>query len=297
MILNVSGRTDIIAFYSTWFLKRYQEGYVDVRNPFSKKMVSRIFFQDVHGILFCTKNPIPFLTIMNQIKHPYFFHVTLTPYQQDIEPNVVNKKMIIEAIRMISDHIGCERLFLRYDPIFINAKYTVQYHCKAFERMCRLLEGSVKYIIVSFLDIYKNVLQNSGYLNLKNITVEEMKQIGFSFAKIANKYGMVMQTCAEEERLLECGFVKRDCLDEEWAHILTGQTKFKRWKARGRESCQCVQMVDIGAYNSCKHYCRYCYANYNEKMIHNNLLEHDKDSSLLLGHIQPDDIIKVRKES
>lgn len=96
MILNVSGRTDIIAFYSTWFLKRYQEGYVDVRNPFSKKMVSRIFFQDVHGILFCTKNPIPFLTIMKQIKHPYFFHVTLTPYQQDIEPNVVNKKMIIE---------------------------------------------------------------------------------------------------------------------------------------------------------------------------------------------------------
>ena len=34
MILNVSGRTDIVAFYSKWFMNRYKEGYVDVRNPF-----------------------------------------------------------------------------------------------------------------------------------------------------------------------------------------------------------------------------------------------------------------------
>ena len=43
MILNVSGRTDIVAFYSEWFMKRYKEGFVDVRNPFNPKMVSRIF--------------------------------------------------------------------------------------------------------------------------------------------------------------------------------------------------------------------------------------------------------------
>lgn len=30
MILNVSGRTDIVAFYSDWFIKRYREGFVDV---------------------------------------------------------------------------------------------------------------------------------------------------------------------------------------------------------------------------------------------------------------------------
>ena len=31
MILNVSGRTDIIAFYEKWFENRYKEGFVDVR--------------------------------------------------------------------------------------------------------------------------------------------------------------------------------------------------------------------------------------------------------------------------
>ena len=40
MILNVSGRTDIVAFYSKWFMNRYNEGYVDVRNPFYPKLVN-----------------------------------------------------------------------------------------------------------------------------------------------------------------------------------------------------------------------------------------------------------------
>lgn len=30
MILNVSGRTDIVAFYTPWFMNRYKEGYLDV---------------------------------------------------------------------------------------------------------------------------------------------------------------------------------------------------------------------------------------------------------------------------
>ena len=52
MILNVSGRTDIVAFYTPWFIKRYQEGYVDVRNPIYTKLVSRIYFKDVDCIFF-----------------------------------------------------------------------------------------------------------------------------------------------------------------------------------------------------------------------------------------------------
>ena len=47
MILNVSGRTDIVAFYTEWFMNRYKEGYLDVRNAFNKKLVSRIYFSDV----------------------------------------------------------------------------------------------------------------------------------------------------------------------------------------------------------------------------------------------------------
>lgn len=73
MILNVSGRTDIVAFYSKWFLSRYKEGFVDVRNPFYPKKVSRIYFSDVDAIVFCTKNPLPILKNLRTITKPILF--------------------------------------------------------------------------------------------------------------------------------------------------------------------------------------------------------------------------------
>ena len=85
MILNVSGRTDIVAFYTKWFMNRYKEGYVDVRNPFYPNLVSRINFDDVDLIMFCTKNPIPIIKHLKKINKPILFHITLTPYKNDIE--------------------------------------------------------------------------------------------------------------------------------------------------------------------------------------------------------------------
>ena len=73
MILNASGRTDIVAFYTKWFMNRYKEGYVDVRNPFYPKLVSRINFDDVDLIMFCTKNPIPIVEHLKAINKPILF--------------------------------------------------------------------------------------------------------------------------------------------------------------------------------------------------------------------------------
>ena len=82
MILNISGRTDVVAFYSNWLMNRLKEGYVDVRNPYNKKLVSRINFDNVDAIMFCTKNPTPILDKIHLIKKPILFHITLTPYKK-----------------------------------------------------------------------------------------------------------------------------------------------------------------------------------------------------------------------
>lgn len=293
MILNVSGRTDVVAFYTSWFMNRYREGYVDVRNPFYEKQVSRIYFNDVDAIVFCTKNPLPIIKYLPTIKHPIIFQITLTPYKQDLEPNVIPKGKIVDSIKKIASIIGSDYVYVRYDPIIINDLYTIDYHIKAFDNLCHLLEDYVKHIIISFVDDYKNVQNNHKILNIKNLTDNDYQIIGENFYKSAKKCNITVQTCCEEHNLVEYGFIKRDCVDHQLIFKLTGKTKFAKWRER---NCNCVSMVDIGAYNTCSHYCKYCYANYDEKRVHNNILKHDSSSSLLIGKLASDDIIKVRKK-
>lgn len=294
MILNISGRTDIVAFYEKWLIKRVEAGFVDVRNPFNPKLVNRINFSDVDLILFCTKNPIPILNDLNKIKIPYLFQITITPYKRDIEPNVPSKKEVIETVKKISQAIGKENVSVRYDPIFLSEKYNITYHIKAFKKLCMLLNGYVETIIVSFLDEYKNVLKNKNVLQYRKFTEEDYKIIGKNFSKIAKLNNMKVQTCFEDRNLTEYGFIKGECLSHELAYKLTGK-KYKSWKARKERKCNCVEMVDIGVYNSCKHFCKYCYANYDEKIVNNNFKNHDVNSSLLIGNLEDDDIIKTRK--
>jgi len=295
MILNVSGRTDIIAFYTPWFINRINEGFFDVRNPFNKKMVSRIFLDDVEAFLFCTKNPGPIIPYLKEIKKPILFHVTLTGYKKDIEENVRDKSEIINNIKEISKILGKENVVVRYDPIFISDKYTVEYHIKAIEKICNLLDGYISKIIISFLDIYKNVTKNKNILGYRDITEDEYKRIGEEFSKIAHSHDILIHTCFEDRNLSEYGFDIGECLSHELAYIMTGK-KYPNWTARKGKKCNCVQMVDIGVYNTCSHMCKYCYANYDEDEVLRNVKLHNPKSSLLIGELADDDIIKVRKK-
>ncbi len=288
----MSGRTDIIAWYSKWFQNRYKEGFFDVRNPFNPKLVSRIYRKDVDAIVFCTKNPLPILPFLKEIKEPIVFQITITPYGKEIEPNVPSKKETIKAIKEISKIIGSENVFIRYDPIFFSEKYNISYHLKAFQKLCEALNGMTKSIIISFLDEYKNVKKNYKYLKYREITQEDYQIIGQNFSEIAKNNKMTVQTCFEKEDLTTYGFRKSACISKEYALKITGKT-FKKWKSR---NCNCVELVDIGSYNTCNHLCKYCYANYEENWISKNIKDHHPDSTLLTGYLKEDDKIIVRNK-
>lgn len=289
----VSGRTDIVAFYTKWFMNRYHEGYIDTRNPINPKLVSRIDFNNVDAIMFCTKNPIPILPYLHEIKEPILFHVTLTPYNHDIEPNVPDKSKIIEAIKEISKIIGSDNIYVRYDPVLLNDKYTLDYHKKAFNKMCKLLNSYVKHIIISFIDDYKNVRHNQKYLNLIPFEEKDYIEIGKSFSKSAKEFNMTVQTCFEENNLTKYGFIKGECISNTLAYKLTGKL-YPTQKIRKGNNCKCVETVDIGVYNTCSHRCKYCYANFNELEIDKNIKKHNPDSSLLIGELAFGDVIKER---
>ncbi len=294
MILNVSGRTDIVAFYTDWFMNRYKEGFVDVRNPFNKKLVSRIFFEDVDAIFFCTKNPIPIVDKLELINKPIVFHVTITPYKKEIEPNVPDKSKVIEAVKKISEILGHKNVVVRYDPIFISDTYSVTYHIKAFSKLCLELDGYINKIIVSFIDDYKNVRKNYNTLKYKEFSNSDYALIGTNFSSIAESHNIKVSTCFEDNTLVEYGFIKDECMSKKNAYQLTGKEFKCEWKARKYHKCHCVSMVDIGWYNTCPHMCKYCYANYDEDAVYQNIKNHDKFSSLLIGKLESDDIIKRR---
>ena len=91
MILSVSRRTDIPAFYSDWFFNRIKAGFVDVRNPMNIHRISRIDISPevVDCIVFWTKNPkvmIPRLEELSDYK--YYFQFTVRNKTVKIMKNI-----------------------------------------------------------------------------------------------------------------------------------------------------------------------------------------------------------------
>ena len=50
-----------------------------------------------------------------------------------------------------------------------------------------------------------------------------------------------------------------------------------------RKECGCVESVDLGAYNTCLHSCKYCYANFNQQQVNANSSIHNPKSPFLYG--------------
>lgn len=284
MIINASGRTDVVAYYMDWFVNRWNEGYFDVRNPFNPKLVSRIYVSDIDMIVFCTKNPLPLLDTIHLFSVPIQLQVTITGYFNDIEPQVPDKREVIQCIKKLSSYLGKENVCVRYDPILLNSKYDVDYHIRAFNKLCKMLNGYISKIIVSFVDDYKNVRNN--HLDYHEPSNEEYLKL----KEVFEKNDIKVVSCMENKYRI--GDEKDCCVNIKYAFERTGKL-FKEWKAR---DCHCVNMVDIGAYNSCLHGCKYCYANFDSKQISKNYMLHDPNSSLLIGQLSLDDQIKIRRK-
>lgn len=297
MILFVSGRCDIPAHYSLWLFHRFEAGFVDVRNPFDAHQISRIFLneQNIDALLFCTKNPLPMMPRLKELAFPFLFHVTITPYHADVEPFGVDKQMIIEAVKELSDQIGRENVVVRYDPILFTNRYTPEYHVHAFHALAKQLEGVVSTIVISFVDLYKNTKANAKSIGLHPCTDALIYKTAQGIGAVGKQYGISVQTCHEPYDLRAYGIEKGACVSVEIMERLL-QRPYVASKGKPIRNCGCIPTVDIGDYNACPHLCKYCYANYDERKVRTNVLRHDPTSSILLGHVSEDDHIIVRKE-
>ena len=298
MIISASRRTDIPAFYSQWFFNRIKEGYVLVPNPYHPKMISRISLSPavVDCFVFWTKNPAPMLNQLDKLQdYNYYFQFTLNPYGEKLENRLPSIDKRIDTFKKLADKIGIEKMIWRYDPIFFNDRYTMEYHCKYFKVLAEKLGDYTEKCTVSFLDLYRNTARNMRSLNIQQGTTEQQFEMMQRFSEIAKKYGFYIDTCCEMIELEKIGISHAHCIDGKRFERI-GKCKLALEKDRNQRSeCGCVSSIDIGTYNTCKNGCLYCYANYNNNIVMRNTQIHNPLSPLLFGEIGQDDVIKERK--
>lgn len=293
MILQTGMRTDIPAFYSRWFLKRLREGFVLVRNPYDPQSVTRYRLDPavVDLIGFCSKNPAPMLPHLEALRdYGQYWFVTITPYGRDIEPHVPDKEQVLETFKRLSDAVGPDSMGWRYDPILINDQYPVERHLRDFEHMAKTLSGYTESCVISFLDLYEKVKRN--FPEAREVQKNDRITLGRAFAEIGRRYGMTIRACAEGTELAPYGVNCDGCMTVEiYEKALGCSLKVPRRKNQRGGQCACLLGTDIGAYDSCGHLCRYCYANSNRDLVLRNLRCHDPDSPFLLGGPLPGDRI------
>lgn len=289
MIISASRRTDIPALYPEWFMNRLREGEVLVPNPYNRKKISRVPLspETVDMIVFWTKNPDPMLAYLPELDamgYRYYFEVTITDYGEDIEPSVPCTEEVMASFILMSEKLGKERMDWRFDPILLNETYTVDYHLKRFEIMCKWLHKATTRCMVSFVDHYKGC-------PFQEMETEDMEELAAGMGRIAAKYQLPLYSCAEKANLHRYGIQHGACIDKDKIRQLAGY-KLDIKKASGqRKECNCVESLDLGIYDTCIHGCQYCYATGSLESAKKKYEQYDPDSPLLVGQLKGDEII------
>ena len=299
MILSVSRRTDIPAFYTPWFVNRIREGFVLVRNPMNYHQVSKVNLSPdvIDCIIFWTKDATPILPHLSAVGeiYPFYFQYTLNAYGKEMEASLPEPNEKIATFRKLSEQIGSERVIWRYDPVLLSDRYTVEWHMEQFRKTAQSLTGYTKRCIISFVDLYEKVKKNLNGLNARECSDADIARLAASFSETAREYGLVLQTCAERVDLRQYGIVHGSCVDAELIAKIIGWKLNAKKDPNQRSECGCVESLDIGQYNTCRHGCRYCYATFNPQSVATFSERHDPTSPFLIGGPEEEDKVTERK--
>lgn len=235
------------------------------------------------------------LSVLDRLGYPYYFQFTLTPYGADVEPGLPHKNELVKTFRELSARLGPERVIWRYDPVLLSPSYTREYHFQWFSRLCSSLEGYTHTCVISFLDMYRKIKGRMDRIQTRAMTGEDMVSLASFMGPEAERHGMTVRTCTEAADLSGFHIQKGKCIDDQLIAGLLGRPLDVKKDSTQREECGCVKSVDIGAYNTCPHLCRYCYANFSPDQVEVKRRLHDPDSPLLCGRLTGEERITVRE--
>ncbi|MCL2247622.1 MAG: DUF1848 domain-containing protein [Lentimicrobiaceae bacterium] len=304
IIISASRSTDIPAFYAKWFINRLKAGYCVWYNPFNQQPMY-VAFKNAKAVVFWSKNPKPLIPYLHELDERgihYYFQFTLNDYEKEqFEPNVPPIEKRIEIFKELSEKIGKEKVIWRFDPLVMTDKVGVDELLRKIESVGNQLNGHTEKLIFSFADIgytYKKVENNLKRLNVdyREFTPQTMNEFAKGLQELNKKWHYALATCAEEISLERYGIEHNHCIDDKLMkrifsedadfvyYLFYGKLPEKNLlfpaeipkkemnlKDKGqRKACGCIISKDIGMYNTCPHFCAYCYANVSKEMVEKN---------------------------
>lgn len=302
MIISASRSTDIPGCYGDWFVNRLKRGYIAWKNPFNG-IIQYISFEKTRCIVFWTKNPAPFIKHIESVEKMgirVLFQVTLNDYKnENLELNLPSLQQRVDSLKKLSSLIGKEKVLWRFDPLILTNKITADSLLGKISSIGNVIHPFVGRLTISFLSPYRKVLRNLKDFSVREISAQDKYAIAMGISRCSQNWDLPVYSCAEPLDLSMYGIAHGSCIDpalivrcfgddvaiqnyfriSKTADLISGKevVQFESVKDCGqRKGCNCCVSKDIGAYNTCFHGCRYCYANASPiKVMHSKIQNSD----------------------
>jgi len=290
VIVSASYRTDIPAFYAEWFLRRLDEGFALVRNPYSAQMY-RVDLrpQRVTGFVFWTRNFGPLLERLDRLRalgRPFVVQFTITDYPRQIEPAVIPAEKAVAQMHRLAREVHPLCPVWRYDPVLFTSLTPTEFHERNFARLAAALEGATDEVVISFAQIYAKSRRNLDAAARRHgftwtdAPDDAKRELAARLALLARRHGMRLTVCSQPEYLAPAAEEAR-CVDVRRLARISGEPLEAPLKGN-RPGCACHESRDIGEYDTCPHGCLYCYAVRHRRVALARYRAHDPASPSLL---------------